>query len=70
VPHFMQMRAVNEEATLNLLQRAFKDYCRDAAVEARLAGHGIHRTSSLPMTNGSSANVELSCLRSATRTAQ
>ena len=49
--------AVNEEATLSLLQRAFNDYCRDAAVEARRSGRGIPRTSSSPMTNGSPATV-------------
>lgn len=57
MPRFTQMHAVNEEATLNLLQRAFNDFCRDAAIELRPSGRGKPRTSSSPMANGSPATV-------------
>ncbi len=32
---FKQMRAVDDEATLNLLQRSFDDFCRDASIGSR-----------------------------------
>ena len=57
MPHFTQMHAVNEEATLNLLRRSYNDFCRDAAVEARPSGREIPRTSSSPMTHCSPATV-------------
>ena len=32
---FPQMHPVADEATLNLLQRAYDDFCRDAGIEPR-----------------------------------
>ena len=32
---FTQMHTVYDEATLNLLQRAYDDFCRDAGIEPR-----------------------------------
>jgi hypothetical protein len=48
--HFTQMHAVSDEATLNLLRRAYEDFCRDAGIERRpsdavkhLPAHGYVR---------------------------
>jgi hypothetical protein len=33
--HFTQLHAVSDEAKLNLLRRAYNDFCRDAGLETR-----------------------------------
>jgi len=57
MPRLTQMKAINEEATPNLLRRAYNDFCRDAAIVRRPSERRIPRTPSSPMTNGSLATV-------------
>jgi hypothetical protein len=38
MPRFIQMLAVYDTATSCLIQRAYNDFCRDAAIQARSSG--------------------------------
>jgi hypothetical protein len=38
MPRFIQMLAVYDTATSCLVQRAYNDFCRDAAIQARRSG--------------------------------
>lgn len=41
MPRFVQMLTVYDKATSCLVQRAYNDFCRDAAIEARRPGRGF-----------------------------
>jgi hypothetical protein len=40
---FTQMHTVYDEVTLNLLQRAYEDFCRDAGIEPRPSDAAQHQ---------------------------
>jgi hypothetical protein len=45
MPRFIQMLAVHEKVTLFLAQRAYNDFCSDAAVQARRPGPSVTMSS-------------------------
>ena len=45
MPRFIQMLAVHDKVTLFLAQRAYNDFCRDAAVQARRPGPRVTMSS-------------------------
>jgi hypothetical protein len=45
MPRFMQIHSVYDKATLDLLQRAYSDFCRDGGIEPSPSGRGSASTS-------------------------
>jgi len=45
MPRFIQMLAVHDKVALFLAQRAYNDFCRDAAIQARRPGPSVTMSS-------------------------